>query len=215
MARKPDPRIRERILQEAEHVIHLKGYGAACMDEIAKASGMTKANLFHHYGSKAALALAVLDFKISELRTRRVEPLCGEEAPEEAVERMFEEGAKFFHGIGCRAGCFVGNIALEMSDQDEEFRTRVGRFFAEWAAGMSACLERGKKAGYFNDSLNAKAVAEAIVAMYEGAIMLTRSQRDAKIFKRVGTVARSVLEQHKVANNRRNTTMGPKTPCGC
>jgi TetR/AcrR family transcriptional repressor of nem operon len=214
MGRKPDVAVRERILQQAEHIIHLKGYGAACMDEIAKASGMTKANLFHHYGSKAQLALAVLDFKIAEFRARRVEPLCGHAEPEKAVSAMFDEGAKFFQGIGCKAGCFVGNIALEMSDRDEDFRKRVGAFFAEWAASIAACLELLKKSGYFKPSLDSRASAEAIVAMYEGAIMLTRSQRDAKIFKRVGGVARSILEQHK-AGNRRNNTMGPKTPCGC
>ena len=213
MGRKPNPEVRERILQQAEHVIHLKGYNAACMEEIAKASGMTKANLFHHYGSKAQLALAVLDFKIGEFRTR-VEPLCGHAAPEKAVEAMFDEGSKFFQGIGCKAGCFVGNIALEMSDHDEAFRERVGGFFKEWAASIAECLERLKKTGYFAPTLDSKAASEAIVAMYEGAIMLTRSQRDSGIFKRVGVIARSVLEQHKV-ENRRDNTMGPKTPCGC
>jgi TetR/AcrR family transcriptional repressor of nem operon len=214
MARKPDPAVRERILQEAEHVLHLKGYNAACMDEIAKASGMTKANLFHHYGSKSQLALAVLDYKIAEFRARKVEPLCSQAAPEKAVEAMFEAGAKFFHGIGCKAGCFVGNIALEMSDHDEEFRTRVGKFFSEWASSMAECLERCKKSGYFSKDLDSRAAAEAIVAMYEGAVMLTRAQRDAKIFKRVGGMARSVLEQYKVEHRRENA-MGPKTPCGC
>lgn len=202
MGRKPDPSVRERILQEAEHVIHLKGYGAASMDEIAKACGMTKANLFHHYGSKSELALAVLDYKIEELRARKVRPLCAQDCPEEAIAEMFEAGARFFHGIGCRAGCFVGNIALEMSDQDEAFRGRVGRFFAEWAAGIAECLERRKKAGYFRSSLDSRAAAEAIVALYEGAIMLTRAERDASIFRRVGRIARDVLSQHKAVNRR-------------
>ena len=214
MGRKPDVAVRERILREAEHVMHLKGYEAACMDEIAKACGMTKANLFHHYGSKSALALAVLDFKIAEFKARKVEPLCAHDAPEAAVEEMFEKGAVFFKGIGCKAGCFVGNIALEMSDRDEQFRRRVGDFFAAWADEIEACLERCKKTGYFAPSLDSRAAAEAVVALYEGAIMLTRSQRDAKIFQRVGKVARSVLEQHKVGKRRENA-MGPKTPCGC
>ncbi len=215
MGRKPDPAVRERILQEAEHVIHLKGYHSASLDEIAKACGMTKANLFHHYGSKADLALAVLDYKIADFRSRKVQPLCAQAAPELAIEAMFEEGARFFHGIGCRAGCFVGNIALEMSDRDEAFRRRVGRFFAEWAASMAECLERTKASGYFRASLDSRASAEAIVALYEGAIMLTRSQRDAKIFRRVGKVARSILEQHKTEDRRKRTMMAPKTPCGC
>ena len=67
MARKADPAVRERILQEAEHIIHLKGYNHACLDEIAQACGMTKGNLLHHYNSKSELALAVLDYKIKDL----------------------------------------------------------------------------------------------------------------------------------------------------
>src|ERR1700756_4565538 len=106
MGRKPDTAVRERILQQAEHVIHLKGYNSACMDEIAKAAGMTKANLFHHYGSKSSLGLAVLYFKIAEFRRRRVEPLCTQAEPEAAIEKMFSDGAAFFDGIGCKAGCF-------------------------------------------------------------------------------------------------------------
>lgn len=202
MGRKPDLESRERILQEAEHVLHLKGFNGASMEEIAQACGMTKANLFHHYGSKAELALAVLDFKIAEFHTRKVEPLCAQADPEKAVQAMFDAGSKFFHGIGCKAGCFVGNIALEMSDRDEAFRERVGRFFAEWAASIAECLERCKKSGYFAATLDSRASAEAVVALYEGAIMLTRAQRDAAIFKRVGAVARSILEQHKVGDRR-------------
>ncbi len=213
MGRKPDLAVRDRILREAEHVIHLKGFGAASMDEIAKACGMTKANLFHHFGSKSDLALAVLDFKIEEF-SRKVGPLCAQAAPERSVEKMFEDAADFFDGIGCKAGCFVGNIALEMSDRDEAFRERVGRFFSRWTDSMAECLERAKSSGYFASGMDARACAEAVAALYEGTIMLARCRRDAGVFRRVAGVARSILEQHKTAN-RRDDAMGPKTPCGC
>ena len=42
------------------------------------------------------------------------------------IRRMFEEGARFFHGIGCRAGCFVGNIALETDEVVDVDSQRVG-----------------------------------------------------------------------------------------
>jgi TetR/AcrR family transcriptional repressor of nem operon len=193
MGRKPDLASRDRILQEAEHVIHLRGFSGASMDDIAEACGMTKANLFHHYGSKSELALAVLDFKIAEFKERKVQPLCGEGSPEKAILALFEESGKFFDGNGCKAGCFVGNIALEMSDRDEAFRERVGAFFRS----MAACLERSKASGYYAPTLDSRAAAETIVALYEGAIMLAKSQRDAKVFSRVGRMAKAVLEQHK------------------
>ena len=198
MARKPDTAVRERILQEAEHVIHLKGYNHACLDEIAKACGMTKGNLIHHYGSKSELALAVLDYKIKEFQSRKVEPVCAQAVPEDAVAAMFTEAELFFDGNGCKAGCFVGNIALEMSDLDETFRLKVAGFFDEWADGLCACLERCKSKGYFKKELDTRATAESIVALYEGAIMLARSRRDAKVFGRVGKVAKQILVQYKV-----------------
>ncbi|MEK7388739.1 MAG: TetR family transcriptional regulator C-terminal domain-containing protein [Elusimicrobiota bacterium] len=198
MARKSDPAIRKRILQEAEHVIHLKGYNHACLEEIASACGMTKANLFHHYKSKSDLALAVLDYKIAEFKSRKVAPICAQAAPEEAVSAMFSQAQNFFSGNGCKAGCFVGNIALEMSDLDEVFRLRVADFFEAWAGGMAECLKRCQARGYFDKTLNARAAAESIVALYEGATMLARSRRDAAVFGRVGKVARQILEQHKI-----------------
>ena len=197
MARKADPAVRERILQEAEHVIHLKGYNHACLDEIAAACGMTKGNLIHHYGSKSELALAVLDYKIKLFRDQ-TNSLCAQAVPEDAVEEMFSAAQRVFDGNGCKAGCFVGNIALEMSDLDETFRLKVAGFFDEWAAGLSACLERCRSKGYFKKELDARATAESIVALYEGAMMLARSRRDAKVFGRVGKVAKQILVQYKV-----------------
>lgn len=214
MGRKPDLAVRDRILQEAEHVIHLKGYNAASIAEIAAACGMSGPNLLHHYGSKAELALAVLDYKIEEFRARRVAPLCAQAEPELAVEQMFLDAASFYDGNGCKAGCFIGNIALEMSDVDEKFRERVGRFFTAWTASVAECLQRCRDAGYFAPTLDPQSAAEALVSLYEGAIMQARARRDASVFKKVAPIARQILEQHKVVN-RRDTNMGPKTPCGC
>ncbi|MDE2313463.1 MAG: helix-turn-helix transcriptional regulator, partial [Elusimicrobia bacterium] len=42
MGRKADPAARERLLAEAEHIIHLRGYHRTSMDEIAESCGMSK-----------------------------------------------------------------------------------------------------------------------------------------------------------------------------
>ena len=216
MGRKVDFGVRQRILQQAEHQLHLRGYHNTAMEQIARACDMTKANLFHHYGSKEELALAVLDDKIANYRQRRVEPLCAHGDPVEAVAQMFTEAGQFYDGIGCKAGCFIANIGLEMADVNEQFRKRVGDFFKEWSAGMAACLEKAQAAGRFDAAFDPQAAAEAVLALYEGAVMLARTRRDATVFDRVGKLARAILETHKTSKyDRRDTTMGPKTPCGC
>src|SRR4051794_22187621 len=121
MGRKIDLGVRQRILEQAEHQLHLKGYHNTAMEDIAQACDMAKANLFHHYGSKEELALAVLDAKIQTYRDQRVEPLCAHGDPVEAVSVMFSEAGHHFDGNGCKAGCFIANMGLEMSDVNEQF----------------------------------------------------------------------------------------------
>lgn len=215
MGRRPNPATRERILQEAEHLIHLRGFRGTAMEDIARACRMTKANLFHHYGSKEELGLAVLEAKIRDYRKGRVDPLCASRDPVKAVGCMFKELGRFFDRNGCKAGCLVGNIALEMSDINEPFRKRAGLFFDEWAKGMAKCLARAREGGYFLPSLDPRAAAETIISLYEGAVMLARTRRDASVFGRVGRTAQSLLEQHRNHEAGRRTSMGPKTPCGC
>lgn len=207
MGRKPDLEVRELILRQAEHLIHLRGFHQTTLDEIAKNCKMTKANLFHHFDSKEELGLAVLDAKMTDYRQRRVDPLCGNADPVAAVFKLFEDCACFYNGNGCKAGCFIGNIALEMSDISETFRKKVSRFFDEWVAGMAECLERFQDSGVFKETLDPKAAAETILSLYEGAIMLARTRRDASVFLRVGGMAKSLLEQH-LSSNRRNKHHG-------
>ncbi|MBI3553136.1 MAG: TetR family transcriptional regulator C-terminal domain-containing protein [Elusimicrobia bacterium] len=214
MGRKPNPEVPERILQQAEHLIHLRGYNATTLDEIARCCKMTKANLFHHYTCKEQLALAVLDAKIRDYQQRRVSPLCAEGDPAEAVGRMFAEAGRHYTGNGCKAGCFVANIAIEMSDVNELFRKRTSLFFKGWADNMAACLKKCRDKGVFTEGLDPKAAAEAIISLYEGAILLARTHRDPTVFTRVGKLARQLLDSHKTTT-RRKTNMGPKTPCGC
>ena len=216
MGRKVDLGVRQRILEQAEHQLHIKGYHNTTMDDIAQSCKMAKANLFHHYGSKEELALAVLDDKIESYKQRRVEPLCAHGDPIEAVAQMFTESGLFFDGIGCKAGCLIANLGSEMADVNEQFRKRVGEFFALWSRSMAECLAKAQNEGRFDAKLDSAATAESILALYEGAIMLARTRRDATVFTRVGKLARAMLEMHKTSKyQRRDTTMGPKTPCGC
>jgi AcrR family transcriptional regulator len=53
-------RNRERILCAARHLFEERGAGCVSMDEIAEAAGVGKGTLFRRFGSRAALALAVL-----------------------------------------------------------------------------------------------------------------------------------------------------------
>ncbi|MBI3549738.1 MAG: TetR/AcrR family transcriptional regulator [Elusimicrobia bacterium] len=185
---------KERILREAEHLIHLRGFKSTSLDEIARRCKMTKANLLHHYRSKEDLGLAVLDFKMDCYRRSCLAPLfSGNPDPAEAVTKLFDMASCFHRSNGCRAGCFIANIALEMSDSSERFRERAGQFFQEWADRIEETLRLGDGQA----TPESTALAEAILSMYEGAVMLARTKRDPSVFDRVGKVALELLSDYR------------------
>jgi AcrR family transcriptional regulator len=76
-------RNRERILCAARRLFQERGASCVSMDEVAEAAGVGKGTLFRRFGSRAALALAVLDEQERRLQDAiiRGDPPLGPGAP--------------------------------------------------------------------------------------------------------------------------------------
>lgn len=206
MARPHDPTIRPRIIEQAEHLLHLYGYNGTSLDEIAVACGTTKANLIHHFKSKEDLCLAVLEYKMASTRASCLQSLSVCDCPVQAVKKMFSDAVCFYKNNGCRAGCFIGNIALEMSDINERFRIKAEAFFDEWTGCLETSLKRARAAGAFPKDFKPKAAAESVIALYQGAIMIARTRRDPAILERVGREAVDFLETRFSSNRKKEVS---------
>ena len=60
-------RTRSRILQAAEDCFAQRGYDAASVAEICRSAGVSKGAFYHHFPSKQALFLELLDRWLAEL----------------------------------------------------------------------------------------------------------------------------------------------------
>src|SRR4051794_35327676 len=55
---------KQAILAQAAQVFNVRGYFGASMDDLTRATGLTKGGIYHHFGSKEALALEAFDFAV-------------------------------------------------------------------------------------------------------------------------------------------------------
>lgn len=82
---------RDRILKTAAQVFADSGFARASMAQVAKACGISKANIYHYYDSKDALLFDILDSYLSALRDRiKGLPLDGLEPVEQLRLIMIE-----------------------------------------------------------------------------------------------------------------------------
>ncbi|MBT4043386.1 MAG: TetR family transcriptional regulator [Rhodospirillaceae bacterium] len=85
--RDPDA-AKERILQAALAEFSDKGLGGARVDVIARRADVNKRMLYHYFGNKDDLFLAVLEFSYAEIRHAELEFNLDDLSPEDGMRRL-------------------------------------------------------------------------------------------------------------------------------
>lgn len=178
MTRKLNLEARRHILDVAHQLFLERGLKGVSMDDVASAAGLKKANLFHYYPSKECLELAVLEQAAGEMKEQvRAQLSANGRDPVGAVASMFEQAGRGMRERRCRGGCFLGNLAQEASDHNETIRVKVSDFLRYWTDQLASFLDRGRASGYFRPELEPRTAAEAILALFEGALLFSKASR--------------------------------------
>ncbi len=170
---------KEKILESARDLFHLNGYKNTSIDDILKSTGVTKSNFYYHFKSKEELGLLILDIRIKEYEIKFLTDTLGNTSisPEKRLKNYYKKVTSFHKGLNCRGGCPFGNLALEMSDINENFRLRLSKFFNHWQKIIEGCIKEGIKKKEFRDDLSSKSISQLILSHLEGTIMMVKTHR--------------------------------------
>ncbi|OGS04197.1 MAG: hypothetical protein A3G41_03970 [Elusimicrobia bacterium RIFCSPLOWO2_12_FULL_59_9] len=167
------------------------------MDEVALKSGVKKANLFHYYPSKEQLGLAVLRRAARSYEEQITGRFSNDSDPIETVAGMFSDYAARMEKEGCFKGCFIGNLAQEISDENEKMRHEISKLLVFWVEHFAAFLERHRVAGYFRGEMNSKGAAQAMVSLLEGATLVSKAQKNVEAMNNAQAMASTYLKALK------------------
>jgi AcrR family transcriptional regulator len=182
---------RECLLQCAFQEIYEHGYAGASLDRILANSGVTKGALYHHFGSKADLANAVIDEVIRPFVIERwADPIRQSDDPITALQEHATEVMANFTDQEMACGCPLNNLIQELANVEERFRDHLARVCDEWRAGLAEAFERGRTAGTVREDVDPAAAAAFIVASVEGLATTMKSSRDREVS---GAAARMFL----------------------
>ena len=176
-------RTRRRLLQAAFREVYRYGFQSAGIDTILAATNVTKGALYHHFDSKEALGLAIIEEIVATFpRDRWLLPLqrSKDKDPVDAligIVRAIPARPKDLRG-----GCPLVNLAQEMSQLDERFRKRLERIFHAWQEGIATALRRGQHQGTVRRDLVPEETASFLIAMVEGYEVLAKNAQDVKVW---------------------------------
>jgi AcrR family transcriptional regulator len=174
---------RGKLLMSAFCEIHRQGFQAASIANILQDTGLTKGALYHHFPTKQALGLAVIDEVIKE----RLEGLIFKRLREsgQPVETLLDIIATIDKKVPAdfvMLGCPLNNLMQEMSALDELFQEQLGGVLGIWQKTVEDALKRGQKQGEIRAEVNCMAAALFIVSAWEGCIGVAKNMQSPKAF---------------------------------
>ncbi|MBI3611313.1 MAG: TetR family transcriptional regulator C-terminal domain-containing protein [Nitrospirae bacterium] len=188
---------KQKVLKTARELFYLNGYNNTSIEDILKTSKIKKGNLYFHFSSKEKLGYAVLESYLIEEAQLLDRIFAAPGSPMERVYRLFDSSRKHLREQGCRGGCPIGNFALEMSDIHNGFRKKINRVFDAWCDRLEKLLREAKRAGELPPSINPKALANMMVAVWEGGVMLVKTRKDPRIMGDCIKSLRGIVEAYR------------------
>ena len=181
---------KEKILDAAQDLIQTRSFHGFSFQDVADRVGIRKPSLYHHFDSKDAIALAVLERAADWVRTQLAK-VDGEDAAAR-LERYFEM-FRDIHGKGERM-CPGGSFASVFGGISSSVQSALHRFTKLHLDLLESIIREGAERGEFQiGDQRPRDVAMQIFAGTQGALIIGRLTGDAHVIDAVTAEFRSYL----------------------
>jgi TetR/AcrR family transcriptional repressor of nem operon len=181
---------RHRIVTEAATLFNQHGFEGSSMSELMKATGLEKGGIYRHFSSKEEVAVEAFDYAWQAALGARTHDL---DVVPNSVDRLrrfvgnFVERRPLVPG-----GCPLLNTAIDADDGNPVLRERARKALREWRDILSSIICTGVERKEIRRSVDAKELATLIISSLEGALMISRLERDREALM----AAQSHLERY-------------------
>jgi TetR/AcrR family transcriptional regulator, transcriptional repressor for nem operon len=177
VAKMPKETTKFRILSEGARIIHQKGFNHTGIQEILDAAEVPKGSFYFYFKSKDDFGLQLIDFYTQFVDSMAESQLSSSEnSPIERLKSFFRTMMSAAEEQGFRGGCPIGNLAQEMADQNEAFRTKVREAFRRMSDHIAQCLEEARELKQVRQSLDPRETADFILNSWEGALLRMKTE---------------------------------------
>jgi TetR/AcrR family transcriptional repressor of nem operon len=167
---------RRRIVEAAAPIFNKRGYDGTSLSDLMAATGLRKGGIYRHFSSKEELAAEAFDYTWEAAWNARLLHL---DEKANALDKLNQLITNFIdHRSPVPGGCPVLNTAVDADDGNPVLRSHAAKALRSWLSRLQAIVELAREQGEAKPEVDSKAVASVIVASLEGALMMSRLQRN-------------------------------------
>jgi AcrR family transcriptional regulator len=182
----------KRVLDAACVLFARQGIRATTLDQVGSLSGTGRGQLYLFFAGKSDLVAEVVRQQVDRVLDAQ-QPLLGTIATADDVHAWCELATTQYNADD-PIRCPIGSLVHELGEQDITAQSSLSDGFTRWRQALAEGLWRVHDNGQLAPGLNPDAVAAALLATYQGGVLLGGAARDLTVLRlAMNTLARAVL----------------------
>ena len=181
-------------LAKAVDLFSSKGYAETSMEDIVRATGVSRYGLYGTFGNKRELFEQALDKYADRMGKQAFLALLEPDASLADIRDIFAERVS----VMCaqddeRAGCLFVHTAMELAPQEPELKDVLLRFMQRMARLFSVGLDTAKEKGEISADVDTRAAGEMLTNTLFGLAVLGRAGFSREALDRIVDSALATL----------------------
>jgi TetR/AcrR family transcriptional regulator, transcriptional repressor for nem operon len=175
------PTTRDHLIEVGLNQIHSTGYTATGINHILDLADIPKGSFYHHFPSKDAFAKEVL-LRYGSGEQERLKNFLDDTklSPLKRLRRYFKEMIAIHGRRGTISGCFLGQMSLEVAEQNPELREVLRNSFDSWQSALESALREAIEQRELPKTAKPAELAALIVNGWEGAQVRSKADQSDK-----------------------------------
>ena len=193
-AQRNDPDgLRNAIIDQAFEAFTVHGFGSTSIGDLKAAMGVSGGAFSHHFPTKKALGLAVIRERVAaSIEATWIDPLRRAPSAISGLDAVFLSVIDELDANGKVSGCPLGNLAVELSRQDDDLRLEMDAIYARWRAVIAERLSHRASEDPAGPG-DADGLAALVVATFTGGITMAKASQTSEPLRRSWQRLRSLM----------------------
>ncbi len=162
-------------LSRAVDLFASKGYSDTSMDDIVKATGVSRYGIYGTFGNKRELFEQALERYADGMGRQSYLRLLEPDASLAHIRLIFDDRIEAMCGASENKGCLFVHTAMELAPHDHEIRGVLQKFMKRMSKAFSIGLESAKERHEVKEDLDVRAAGDFLTGAMFGLAVLARS----------------------------------------
>lgn len=185
---------RMALIEAARDLFLANGYHSTGVAQIVRTANVRMGSLYYFFPTKEDLLIAVLEWYRDHIYEGLLKPVYERiDDPWERVFGILDGYRQLLMVSDFDLGCPIGNLALELANSHPRARELMVANFRQWSGEVRKCLDAASDR--MPPDVDRVGLAEHILTVMEGAVMLSRTYRDISSYDNAVTHLRDYMER--------------------